>query len=94
MEVVSNVVKAGMELKGRRGRVMETWEKCNVDPTCCCAEFVDDNFAVLVRFDGPLDASCGNGGLLLQETFFTHYFHEEELRNIKERGDWNRESVE
>lgn len=43
----SSVVKAGIELKGRVGVVMmNTWEKCDVDPTCCCAEFVDDNFAV------------------------------------------------
>mmetsp|Transcript_7966 Transcript_7966/g.11369 ORF Transcript_7966/g.11369 Transcript_7966/m.11369 type:complete len:234 (-) Transcript_7966:566-1267(-) len=39
-----------IDLKDRIGTVVETWEKCEVDPTCCCAEFVDEHFAVRVRF--------------------------------------------
>ena len=42
-------------LKGRIGTVVETWEKCDVDPTCCCAEQVDLNMAVRVLF-----LFCGN----------------------------------
>ncbi len=55
VKVVSSVVKAGVDLIGRVGLVAEVWEKCEVDPTCCCAEFVDENFAVTVKFDGPIN---------------------------------------
>ena len=44
MRVVDDVEKAGINLRGRVGTVKETWTKCKVDPTCCCAEFVDDGF--------------------------------------------------
>eukprot|EP00536_Pseudo-nitzschia_multiseries_P014684 jgi/Psemu1/39767/gm1.39767_g len=37
-------------LRGRIGTVVETWEKCDVDPTCCCAEQVDTDMAVRVVF--------------------------------------------
>jgi len=55
VQVSTSVKKAGIDLKGRIGKVVETWEKCSVDPTCCCAEFVDDNFAVSVQFEGKLN---------------------------------------
>lgn len=48
-------------LKGRTGTVVETWEKCDVDPTCCCAEQVDTNMAVRVEFavaDAVADADA------------------------------------
>jgi len=41
VRVMEDVQKAGVSLKGRVGTVCETWEKCDVDPTCCCAEQVD-----------------------------------------------------
>jgi len=85
VEVVSHVTKSGIDLKGRRGQVVETWEKCDVDPTCCCAEFVDDNYAVLVKFGGPIDlqlVDMSNGGMMPGS--FTHHFHEDELRKVKE----------
>ena len=37
VKVVSSVMKGGFDLNGREGVVIETWEKCDVDPTCCCA---------------------------------------------------------
>ena len=37
-------------LKHRVGTVIQTWEKCDIDPTCCCAEQVDTNYAVRVEF--------------------------------------------
>lgn len=84
VEVLSHVTKSGIDLKGRRGQVVETWEKCDVDPTCCCAEFVDDNYAVLVKFEGPIDVQSleANGKNVMDS--FTHYFHEEELKKVKE----------
>eukprot|EP00956_Cyclotella_meneghiniana_P031067 scaffold80492_cov75-Cyclotella_meneghiniana.AAC.1 len=36
----------GRNLKGLDGIVVETWEKCDVDPTCCCAEWVDEGLSV------------------------------------------------
>ena len=68
VQVSTTVRKAGVDLKGRIGKVTETWEKCSVDPTCCCAEFVDDNYAVTVTFEGSIDERC-----------FTHHFNEDEL---------------
>ena len=86
VKVSSSVIKGGVDLKGRLGVVTNTWEKCDVDPTCCCAEFVDDNFAVTVKFEGKLDL----GGDTSSDEFikgidtFTHYFNEQELTKMKE----------
>lgn len=68
VEVVEDVRKADKNLRGWKGRVVETWEKCDVDPTCCCAEQVDENMAVRVKFEA-------REGL---QPFF-HYFAESEL---------------
>ena len=65
--VVADELKKGVNLNGRTGVVTSTWEKCEVDPTCCCAEQVDEGLAVTVTF--------GLGGA---ETF-EHYFAENEL---------------
>lgn len=50
------------------GTVIDTWEKCEVDPHCCCAELTDPNLAVRVEFKIDNDAAT-----------FRHYFAEEEL---------------
>ena len=55
---------------------MKTWEKCDVDPTCCCAEFVDTGFAVHVKFED--DGKFGDGDS------FIHFFAEEELLKVTE----------
>jgi len=52
VQVVEDVFKAGVNLLGRRGQVLENWEKCDVDPTCCCAEQVNPDMAVRVEFPG------------------------------------------
>ena len=62
-------MKAGLNLRGVVGTVLETWEKCQVDPTCCCAEQVDENMAVRVEFTSSAD----------KEKNFVHYFAESEL---------------
>lgn len=31
----------------------------NMDPACCCADFVDYNFAVTVKFEGKVDPASG-----------------------------------
>ena len=79
VRVVDDVEKAGINLKGRVGTVKETWEKCEVDPTCCCAEFVDDSFAVHVAFDRE-----ATDGPITTEDTFVHYFAERELVEEKE----------
>ena len=92
VQVSTTVHKAGIDLKGRRGMVTETWEKCSVDPTCCCAEFVDDNYAVTVTFQGPLlmldtgmddprptESSTPFIVGIHEHCYFTHHFNEDEL---------------
>ena len=77
IRVIESVPKGHIELKGRVGTVIETWEKCDVDPTCCCAEFVDDAFAVRVRFNSisrPEEEEKDGG--------FMHYFAEREIMKI------------
>jgi hypothetical protein len=72
VKVVDDVVKAGSNLRERQGVVVQTWEKCDVDPTCCCAEQVDLGMAVRVEFQGSEQATDEEGS-------FFHYFAEEEL---------------
>ena len=79
VRVVKSVMKGGTDLINLTGVVCENWSKCEVDPTCCCAEQVDVNMAVLVEFDGS-----NNGGRFVPEgESFTHYFGEDELDFVK-----------
>lgn len=73
VRVVDDVMKAGANLNGRTGTVVQTWEKCDVDPACCCAEQVDLGMAVRVEFRG-------DGG----KESFLHYFAENELVIVKD----------
>lgn len=87
VSVISSVLKAGVELQGREGVVIQTWEKCDVDPTCCCAEFVDDSFAVTVRFDGGIHQDSTGSSKIFQsldtnQDGFTHFFNEDELEKV------------
>lgn len=77
VRVVDDVIKANMNLKGRCGVVRETWAKCDIDPTCCCAEQVDLGMAVRVEFVGSETSDADEGS-------FPHYFAEEELIQVKE----------
>jgi hypothetical protein len=77
VRVVDDVTKAGSNLRNRIGKVVETWEKCNVDPTCCCAEQVDTDMAVRVEFQGNEQEESGDGS-------FYHYFAEDELKKVEE----------
>lgn len=83
--VADDVEKAGFNLQDRVGTVVSTWEKCDVDPTCCCAEMVDPNMAVRVEFQGteedPTATTVGNNGAT---SSFIHYFGEDELIKVKE----------
>jgi len=85
VKVTSSVIKAGVDLQGRVGDVIQTWEKCDVDPTCCCAEFVDDNFAVTVKYEGKVDPASGatEEGFNTGIDTFTHYFNEDELVKVQ-----------
>eukprot|EP00814_Leptocylindrus_danicus_P002763 CAMPEP_0116024212 /NCGR_PEP_ID=MMETSP0321-20121206/12166_1 /TAXON_ID=163516 /ORGANISM="Leptocylindrus danicus var. danicus, Strain B650" /LENGTH=120 /DNA_ID=CAMNT_0003495867 /DNA_START=367 /DNA_END=729 /DNA_ORIENTATION=+ len=73
-------MKGGVDLIGSTGMVAESWSKCEVDPTCCCAEQVDLNMAVLVKFDGYVPG----GKNVPSGEAFTHYFGEDELEKVKE----------
>jgi hypothetical protein len=82
VRVMDDVYKSNIgNLRDWEGRVVQTWEKCEVDPTCCCAEQVDINMAVQVEFtisnsSSNTTSSSSNSGT--NETF-THYFAESEL---------------
>jgi len=91
VRVVEDVYKGGnINLRDRIGKVIETWEKCEVDPTCCCAEQVDLGMAVHVRFERDLN-ECLEGvqHSFLKQDFFVHYFAEEELIKVKDHQQTN-----
>ena len=79
VKVTKSVLKGGIDLKGKVGKVIENWTKCEVDPTCCCAEQVDLGMAVLVEFDGSVDG----GSFIPKGEIFTHYFGEDELDPVR-----------
>jgi hypothetical protein len=84
--VVTDVYKAGMNLRGTIGTVVETWEKCNVDPTCCCAEFVDDGYAVRVEFqpnESKLSEDDVSNQWIHDISKFRHYFSVDEIQKIE-----------
>jgi hypothetical protein len=78
VRVCEPVSKASVNLEGRVGVVLETWEKCDVDPTCCCAEQVDCSMAVRVEFPGDLLGEAASESA----RSFTHYFAEDELVKV------------
>ena len=80
VRVIEDVTRAGQSLKGMVGKVIETWEKCDVDPTCCCAEQVDCAMAVRVEFSTIEEP--GFRSAINEETFF-HFFAEEELVKVQ-----------
>lgn len=95
MQVVEDVFKGQRQnLKGLIGTVLQTFEKCEVDPTCCCAEFVDRSMAVTVEFSMR---SLGNEdynkvSFLTSDSWwdgepFLYYFAEEELNKLTDLAD-------
>jgi len=84
--VVEDVMKAGRNLRGLSGEVIETWEKCDVDPTCCCAEWVDDGLSVHVKFNIPYESDEGDRKALIANEVFIHYFAESELVKAESLG--------
>mmetsp|Transcript_8533 Transcript_8533/g.23061 ORF Transcript_8533/g.23061 Transcript_8533/m.23061 type:complete len:191 (-) Transcript_8533:40-612(-) len=92
VRVVEDVTKAGHNLKDRIGTVVETWEKCEVDPTCCCAEQVDNCMAVRVEFKGSEagdeitgddDADSSDDSRSGNDDGFFFHFAEDELIKVK-----------
>jgi hypothetical protein len=80
-----NARKQRQNVKGLTGTVTATFEKCDVDPTCCCAEFVDRDMAVTVLFPAASQLKSkeqddDDGGWDGQD--FTYYFAEEELKKV------------
>lgn len=90
VKVVDDVYTKTQNLKGRTGKVVETWEKCDVDPTCCCAEQVDTDMAVRVFFqntnqnenenENDSDNNCNDENS--DDGTFYYYFAEEELIKV------------
>jgi len=100
VQVIENVERGAnnsvkQNLKGWQGVVVQAFEKCEVDPTCCCAEFVDRNMAVTVEFipseqqkqQGEILTSAGEiltsaGESNTESSAFTYFFAEEELEKV------------
>lgn len=86
VQVVEDVYKFQTNLRGKCGKVIEVWEKCDVDPTCCCAEQVDRGMAVHVQFsrnDDDVDTDLTEHLIASNETeLFSHYFAEDELVQV------------
>mmetsp|Transcript_31658 Transcript_31658/g.76823 ORF Transcript_31658/g.76823 Transcript_31658/m.76823 type:complete len:223 (-) Transcript_31658:637-1305(-) len=83
--VADDVVKSGIgNLQGFQGTVVETWEKCDVDPTCCCAEQVDVNMAVRVEFENEVNNKevDGDDHENDDDESFQYYFAESELEKV------------
>ena len=81
VKVLEPVQKAGISLEDRTGVVVETWEKCDVDPTCCCAEQVERDMAVRVEFMGTeADESA-------PDCSFQFHFAEDELEKLKKEEE-------
>jgi hypothetical protein len=72
VQVVQDVYKGNSNLNQRIGTVREAWEKCDIDPTCCCAEQVDTGMAVKVEFEVTTDSEEGGASMF-------HHFAEDEL---------------
>lgn len=72
-----------INLRHRIGIVLETWEKCDVDPTCCCAEQVDTNMSVYVQLRSDVDPNKD------VTTNVRYYFSEDELMKINPLEDRN-----
>eukprot|EP00585_Thalassiosira_rotula_P010323 CAMPEP_0196144278 /NCGR_PEP_ID=MMETSP0910-20130528/15717_1 /TAXON_ID=49265 /ORGANISM="Thalassiosira rotula, Strain GSO102" /LENGTH=233 /DNA_ID=CAMNT_0041405891 /DNA_START=35 /DNA_END=739 /DNA_ORIENTATION=+ len=87
VKVIEDVMKAGKNLKGRTGIVIETWEKCDVDPTCCCAEWVDEGLSVHVKFNVMDEDKDEDENALFANDTFIHYFAESELQEEKQEQE-------
>lgn len=67
VRVVVPIVVNGVDLEGAEGVCIDAWEKCEVDPHCCCAELAEESVAVTVRFPDNI----------------TYYFAEDELEQVR-----------
>lgn len=77
--------KIRINLRNRIGTVITTWEKCDVDPTCCCAEQVDTNMAVYVEFQQSSSSFDQQSSSLDQQS--QQQRTTEDCETIKNKGD-------
>jgi hypothetical protein len=68
VKVKSGIVLDGRDWSGMVGKVVSTWQKCDTDPACCCAELATDG---AIRVDFTEDASY-------------QYFAENELEKVEQ----------
>ena len=59
--------------KGLIGVVIGIWDKCEVDPHCCCAE---------LAFDAPIEIRFDNNLYYKEENFWTAHFSIDEIQKI------------
>jgi len=89
VQVSKDVFTRGGNAAGLVGRVETVWEKCMVDPTCCCAELSMEEAGVKVVFElSPSEAArfdkdrldAVEGGVATLST----YFGQDELKLVTE----------
>jgi hypothetical protein len=85
VEVTSDVhIKGGVNSIGMQGTVIDTWEICETDPACCCAELTDTGYEVTVKLDHSTSPTAPSGEQRQPLQRLVGYFNEDEVSVVKE----------
>jgi hypothetical protein len=81
VKVVSEVLhrpnhRPAFTSKGLVGKVVSLWEKCEVDPHCCCAE---------QAFDAPIEVEFENDLYYEEKRRWTGHFAADELEKVRDK---------
>ena len=63
---------------GKVGTVIGVWEKCEVDPHCCCAE---------LAFDAPIEVRFDDYDYNPAECSWTAFYAVDEIENCREESE-------
>jgi hypothetical protein len=75
--------KPAFSSKGLEGRIKDIWEKCEIDPHCCCAELATDA-PIEVEFENDLYYGTGeNNGI------WTGHFAADEIQKVVDKSNKN-----
>ena len=77
--------KPSFSSKGREGSVVQVWEKCEVDPACCCAE---------LAFDAPIEVRFEGDDYDETSSFWTAFFAVDEIESCESMSGRSNNSEE
>ena len=77
--------KPSFSSKGREGSVVQVWEKCEVDPACCCAE---------LAFDAPIEVRFEGDDYDETSSFWTAFFAVDEIESCERMSGRSNNSEE